>query len=125
MSDNKKPFSWVDEVETQMRAELLGKGPAAEARPVANVPGEQTTGYAAVPHSAPSGARMNEPSKADMERAARILESIARQECPHCGSSMLEEIGRSVYCGDCGARLYLGKCFPPLRGVATGEEPGT
>jgi len=66
---------------------------------------------------------MNEPSKADMERAARVLESIARQECPHCGSSMLEEIGRSVYCGDCGARLYLGKCFPPLRGVATGEEP--
>lgn len=120
MSDNKKPFSWVDEVETQMRAELLGKGPAAEAKPVANVPGEQTTGYAAVLHSPPPGARIKEPSKADMERAARVLESIARQECPHCHGTNLEEIGRSVYCGDCGARLYQGKLFPPLR---VGERP--
>lgn len=58
---------------------------------------------------------MTEPTNADMELAARVLESIAKQECPHCASKNLEEIGRSVYCGDCRARLYLGKLFPPMR----------
>ena len=66
---------------------------------------------------------MKPPSNADMKHAARVLESIARQECPHCHGTNLEEVGRSVYCGDCRVRLYLGKRFPPLRGVATGEEP--
>lgn len=95
-----KPFAWVDEVEAQMRRELVG--PAAEARPAANVSGEQTAGYAAV------------PQPVDLKSAARVLESIARQECPHCASRQLIEIGRSVYCDACGARLYLGKLFTPM-----------
>ncbi len=59
---------------------------------------------------------MAELTEAQMQHAARVLESIARQECPHCGSRQLEEIGRSVYCGNCRARLYQGKLFRPLRG---------
>lgn len=53
-------------------------------------------------------------SDAHMKLAARALESIARQECPHCASRNLIEIGRSVYCDACGARLYLGKLFRPM-----------
>lgn len=56
-----------------------------------------------------------QPTSAEMAHVARVLEKIARQLCPHCDSKHLVERGRSVYCGDCGARLYLGKLFPPMK----------
>lgn len=58
-----------------------------------------------------------------MDLAVRALEKIAQQLCPYCDSKNLIEIGRSVYCDDCGARLYLGKLFSPMAAPSQEQSP--